>query len=332
MLSKFLNPLAGLIILVFSIVLWLQRDEIRQFLVGEVVVAEPLAVGTNVWPGYEPLYLARNLGYYNDSIRLVEYSSATEVLRAIRNKLIDVAALTLDEVLLLRQSGVDVRIVLVTDISNGGDVIVARPGIESLADLKGRKVGVESTALGAYVLTRALQKVGLTPADVQVVPIEVASHYMAYTDNVMDAVVTFEPVRSQLLRDGAHLVFDSSQIPGEIVDVMVVREEVLAGKEEQIQGLISGWFKALTYLSVNPNDASKRMTGRLNLSPEEVLASYEGLILPDPEGNLDMFDESQALSLIQTAKNLTTIMIEANLLDRSPNVLIAPQFVQDLKR
>jgi NitT/TauT family transport system substrate-binding protein len=332
MLSKFLNPLAGLIILVFSIVLWLQRDEIRQFLVGEVVVAEPLAVGTNVWPGYEPLYLARNLGYYNDSIRLVEYSSATEVLRAIRNKLIDVATLTLDEVLLLRQSGVDVRIVLVTDISNGGDVIVARPGIESLADLKGRKVGVESTALGAYVLTRALQKVGLTPADVQVVPIEVASHYMAYTDNVMDAVVTFEPVRSQLLRDGAHLVFDSSQIPGEIVDVMVVREEVLAGKEEQIQGLISGWFKALTYLSVNPNDASKRMTGRLNLSPEEVLASYEGLILPDPEGNLDMFDESQALSLIQTAKNLTTIMIEANLLDRSPNVLIAPQFVQDLKR
>ena len=332
MLSKFLNPLAGLIILVFSIVLWLQRDEIRQFLVGEVVVAEPLAVGTNVWPGYEPLYLARNLGYYNDSIRLVEYSSATEVLRAIRNKVIDVATLTLDEVLLLRQSGVDVRIVLVTDISNGGDVIVARPGIESLADLKGRKVGVESTALGAYVLTRALQKVGLTPADVQVVPIEVASHYMAYTDNVMDAVVTFEPVRSQLLRDGAHLVFDSSQIPGEIVDVMVVREEVLAGKEEQIQGLISGWFKALTYLSVNPNDASKRMTGRLNLSPEEVLASYEGLILPDPEGNLDMFDESQALSLIQTAKNLTTIMIEANLLDRSPNVLIAPQFVQDLKR
>jgi len=332
MLSKFLNPLAGLIILVFSIVLWLQRDEIRQFLVGEVVVAEPLAVGTNVWPGYEPLYLARNLGYYNDSIRLVEYSSATEVLRAIRNKLIDVATLTLDEVLLLRQSGVDVRIVLVTDISNGGDVIVARPGIESLADLKGRKVGVESTALGAYVLTRALQKVGLTPADVQVVPIEVASHYMAYTDNVMDAVVTFEPVRSQLLRDGAHLVFDSSQIPGEIVDVVVVREEVLAGKEEQIQGLISGWFKALTYLSVNPNDASKRMTGRLNLSPEEVLASYEGLILPDPEGNLDMFDESQALSLIQTAKNLTTIMIEANLLDRSPNVLIAPQFVQDLKR
>jgi NitT/TauT family transport system substrate-binding protein len=332
MLSKFLNPLVGLIILVFSIVLWLQRDEIRQFLGGEVVVAEPLTVGTNVWPGYEPLYLARNLGYYNDSIRLAEYSSATEVLRAIRNKLIDVATLTLDEVLLLRQSGVDVRIVLVTDISNGGDVIVARPGIESLADLKGRKVGVESTALGAYVLTRALQKVGLTPADVQVVPIEVGSHYMAYTDNVMDAVVTFEPVRSQLLRDGAYLVFDSSQIPGEIVDVVVVREEVLAGKEEQIQGLISGWFKALTYLSVNPNEAGKRMAERLNLSPEEALASFEGLILPDPKGNLDMFDESQALSLIQTAKKLTTIMIEANLLDRSPSVLIAPQFVQDLRR
>ncbi len=75
--------------------------------------ARSLSVGTNVWPGYEPLYLARSLGLYGQApIRLVEYASATQVIRAFRNGAIDVAALTLDEVLLLRESRLDARVII----------------------------------------------------------------------------------------------------------------------------------------------------------------------------------------------------------------------------
>ena len=64
----------------------------------------PILLGTNVWPGYEPLYLARSLGYWDDSsVKLVEYSSASQVIRAFRNDAIHIAALTLDEVLLLKE-------------------------------------------------------------------------------------------------------------------------------------------------------------------------------------------------------------------------------------
>jgi len=75
--------------------------------------APPLRIGTNVWPGYEPLYLARELGYLDPrSVHLVEYPSASEVIRAFRNHAIEAAALTFDEVLLLTQDGFKPRVVL----------------------------------------------------------------------------------------------------------------------------------------------------------------------------------------------------------------------------
>jgi NitT/TauT family transport system substrate-binding protein len=137
----------------------------------------PLRVGTNVWPGYEPLYLARDQGYYPpQSVRLVEYTSASEVIRAFRNGAIDAAALTLDEVLLLAETTPDVSVVLALDVSHGADVILAQPALSSLRDFKGRRVGVEATALGAYMLTRAPQTVDLTPTDVRTVSLEVFEH------------------------------------------------------------------------------------------------------------------------------------------------------------
>ena len=85
---------------------------------------------------------------------------------------------------------------MVTDISNGADVILAKPEIQSLKDLKGRRVGVDSTALGAFVITRALGQVGLSPKDIEIVSLGVSEQERAFKQGIVDAVVTFEPVRS----------------------------------------------------------------------------------------------------------------------------------------
>ena len=128
-----------------------------------------IRVGTNVWPGYEPLYLARNLEKWPEKqIKLVEYPSASEVIRAFRNRSIEAASLTLDEVLLLRQDNIPVTVVLVHDISAGGDVIMATPEIKKVTQLRGKKVAVESNALGAFVITRALQINGLNSSDISI--------------------------------------------------------------------------------------------------------------------------------------------------------------------
>ena len=90
-------------------------------------VREPeaaLRIGTNVWIGSEPLYLARELGKLDPaSVQLVEYPSASEVLRAYRNQAIDGMVISLDELFGLAEDGYDPRIILVVDVSNGADVV-----------------------------------------------------------------------------------------------------------------------------------------------------------------------------------------------------------------
>lgn len=255
----------------------------------------PLRVGTNVWVGYEPLYLARDLGYFEGSpVRLVEYASATEVIRAFRNHAIEAAAVTLDEALLLVDSGQQPRVVLVMDISNGADVVLGRAGMQSLADLKGQRVGVENGALGAYVLTRALTLAGMTPEQIQIVSLPIFAHEQAFLRDEVDAVVTFEPVRTRLLQQGAVKLFDSSQLPGEIVDVLVVRRDYLEHETAAVAGLVQNWFRALAYVGAQPEDAATRMARRMGLSAHELLAALQLLQIPDVVQNRRMLQGPHA--------------------------------------
>jgi len=201
--------------------------------------APPLPIGTLVWPGYEPLYLARDLGYFEDrSVRLVEYPSNTEVIRAFRNRAIDGAALTLDEALRVAQGGFGLRVVLVMDISHGGDVILGRPEMHTVRDLAGRRVAVDTGTVAAYVLARALALNGLTFSDVKVVHVDYSEHAAAFRAGRVDAIVNAEPLRSELLASGASLLFDSIAIPGEIVDILAIRSDYLEAHGTNVTWLL----------------------------------------------------------------------------------------------
>src|SRR5689334_13738328 len=234
--------------------------------------ATPLRIGTNVWIGSEPLYLARDLGRLDPStVQLVEYPSASEVLRAFRNEAIDGMVISLDELFGLAVDGLQPRIILVVDVSHGADVVVGRSGIRSMRDLQGKSVAVESGALGAFVLSRALALNGMQASDVNVVHLESNEHPGAFEKGQVDAAVTFDPYRAQLLAAGAKTLFDSTQIPGEIVDLLAVRASVVDRHPTPIQALLSGWFAALDYMKREPADAAQRMGIRQQTSGQQFL-------------------------------------------------------------
>lgn len=261
---------------------------------------EPLRIATNVWPGYEPLYLARSMGEYDDgSVELVEMPSTTEVMRAYQNQLVHGAGITLDEALVLAQNTNDFAILAVMDYSNGADVILGRPGMDSMADLCGKKIGVENTALGAFFLSRALQVSGVPCDTVTPVPMLVDEHEQAYKAGKVDAVVTFEPVRTLLLKNGAVKLFDSSMIPGEIVDVLIVRKEFIRQNPRSVRRLLRGWFAALERIKKQPDAAMASMAARLGITPEETAASYDGLLLPDlPENRRALYGNEPGLKKV----------------------------------
>lgn len=280
--------------------------------------AEPaLRIGSNVWIGGEPLYLARDLGKLDPAhVQLVEYPSASEVMRAYRNQAIDGMVVSLDELFGLAADGLDPRVVLVIDVSHGADAVVGRAGLQTMRDLAGRSVAVEGGALGAYVLSRALALSGLQPGDVKVVHLESNEQPAAFQKGLIDAAVTFDPYRTQLMRAGGRTLFDSTSIPGEIVDLIAVRKSVLAERAPAVAALLTGWFGAIDFMHADPREAARRMGIRQQTSAEQFLEAQRGLHVPSRAENLAMLGGDPP-ALAASGRRLMTLMLESRLL-RAP--------------
>ena len=279
---------------------------------------KPIRVGANAWPGYEPMFLARSLGYYKEhQIQLIDFPSTTEANRAYRNGLIDVVALTADESLsiMANQPGQHC-IVMVCDFSNGADAILAKPEIKTMQDLKGRRIGVETTAIGAYVLARALDESRLSSSEVQIIPMPLLEQETALNSGEVDAVVTYEPHSSRLLAAGARKLFDSKQIYGEVVDVLLTRRNLSPSQSRQLTALLSGWFRALEYLHKNRLDAAERMALREGVKPQQFLNSLEGLELIDRTTNLRLLGKSTN-NLSLTLQRLAEVMLKHKIVSQS---------------
>lgn len=282
---------------------------------------EPFRVGTNIWPGYELLYLARELEHFADSnIKLIELPNATDVIQALRNEVLEAATLTLDEALTILQDDHRLQVILVMDFSRGGDALLAIPDIKALEDLRGRRIGVENTAVGAILLDAALGQARLSLNDVELVSMTVDRHVDAYESGSLDAVVTFEPSRSKILALGATSLFDSTSIPDRIVDVLVVRPAVAEQHEDSLRLLLSGYFMALQYMQTNPQEAAQLLSQRIGLRPDEILKIYQGLHQPKLRENYELLGINKIGKLQRSVESLVELMLAREMLYRNPDI------------
>jgi NitT/TauT family transport system substrate-binding protein len=269
---------------------------------------EPLRVSSSPWPGYEPLYLARDLGYLNPKqVNLFELPSADINMESFRNRSADLSTLTLDEALELMHDGVKLRIVLVMDVSNGADAVLARPEIRSLPDLKGKRIATSNIPLGFYMLNRMLDAAGLSRSDVEVFPMSESKHEQAYREGKVDAVVTMEPYSTNIAKLGAKRLFDSGNIPNEIVDLMMVHEDVYQARREELCGLVRQWFRALDHVRTQPREAAQRISRRLKVQEAEYHAMVAGLAFPSRADNVRMLGGEKP-ALLDTAHKLMAVM------------------------
>lgn len=275
--------------------------------------AKPLLVGTNVWPGYVPGYIARDKGLYgNDLIQLQQYGSATEVMEDFRNNKIQVAALTIDEALELSQNGIPIKIILVTNISNGADVIIAKPGIASVKDLAGRRVGFEGGALGRYMLARALEINGMKPDAVRPVDIIVDKSVDAFQHDRIDAVVTFEPYRGQLLALGGVEIFSSRAIPNEVIDVLVIRADYAEANPKTLRALLKGWLEAATLIQTEQQALAQELAWYLKIPSTEVPAAFEGLVIPNAKLNHALLGGREPMLMRTNSKIMSFMQAQYN--------------------
>lgn len=290
----------------------------------------PIRIGISPWPAYEILFLASVLGYYDDArIQIVDYVLQQDVARAYAAGSIDLVANNMLDALFVTAHGSQGRTILALDISQGGDVIVAKPSVQSMRDLKGKTVGMEKIALEVHVLERALELAGLASADVKVVPLQFDYQEEAFAKGEVDAIVTYEPIRSKLLALGGRVIFSSREIPWEIADVLIAHPEILENRREDLQKLVNGWFRGLAYLRDHPRETARILAPREGISPEQFLKSLDGIILPDLAQNRTMLGGHHP-SLAEPMRRTVNLMSKSGQIQipLEPAALFDDRFVQ----
>ena len=296
---------------------------------GGCAPARPLSVASHVWPGYEFMFLARDEGWLDTwQVRLVETASATASLDALLRHDVVAAALTLDEVLRARDQGLPLTIVLVFDVSLGADVVVARPSISTLDDLRGARIGVEEDALGGVMLEHLLQQAGLAKHEVIRVPLRIDQHVDAWLRGSVDALITYEPVTSALLAENGHRLFDSRRIPETIFDVLAVHHDWLEVHRKALAHLIAVHFRGLHALQRNPGDTAFRLARRLGLPGQEVMSTFRGLSLPGIDANHAYLDPRDS-RLLDAARRVSELMHQSGQLRQPASLdgLTTPRFL-----
>lgn len=267
---------------------------------------DPLTFATNHWLGYEPLYVAKDIGIVDESqLKIFTLTSTTEVFRALSHGAVDGAALTMDEALILANEGLSLRIVGVADISNGADAVLLSNRHAPDATLEGMRIGYEGNVLGAYMVARMLEKKGLSLLDVALIEAAPHEHAELLAEGSVDAVVTYEPFVTRLKND-THTIFTSKDIPGEIVDVLVVPEQY--HKPAHISHLLDVWQQGVDNILADNQQVLSDVARRHQLPLEDVRLALNDIAFPNTgsEHQLAMFVDSEQLT--RTARRVWQVM------------------------
>ncbi|MBL4869148.1 MAG: ABC transporter substrate-binding protein [Pseudomonadales bacterium] len=278
--------------------------------------SEPIRIGINPWPGYEFMFLAGHKGFFKRvglDIELVQLGSLSDAQRAYINGKTDGMATTIIEAVQSSPlGGAPLKVVLIPDYSNGGDVIVANKSVGDMKSLKGKKVGCEVSSLGIYILQRALSRAGLTLQDVEVVNVEQFQGEKYMLEGIIDAFVSYPPVSVKILNHNQyHTVFTSAEIPNEIIDTISLSETIIKANPDLVPKLHLAWQLALDYYKTNPTDAIAIMAKREGIAPDEFAGVLSDLVILDNAEQIKIFSDPDKLQTAAKSVCETLVHVES---------------------
>jgi NitT/TauT family transport system substrate-binding protein len=264
--------------------------------------AAPLTVGYSDWPGWVAWQVAIDKGWLKEAgvdvtFQWFDYSASMDAFAAGK---IDSVVMTNGDTLVTGAGGGKGVMVMLTDYSNGNDMIVGKPGIKSLKDLKGKKVGIEVGLVEHLLLLHGLQANGLTEKDVTLVNAKTNETPQVLASGQVDAIGAWQPVSGQAMKSlpGSRPVYTSAQAPGLIYDVLTVSPSSLASRKAEWVKLIKVWDRVVHYIDdpKTQDDAVKIMSARVGLTPEAYKPLLKGTKLLDLTAGNKVFKKGDGLT------------------------------------
>jgi NitT/TauT family transport system substrate-binding protein len=264
--------------------------------------AAPLTVGYSDWPGWVAWQVAIDKGWLKDAgvdvtFQWFDYSASMDAFAAGK---IDSVLMTNGDTLVTGAGGGKGVMVMLTDYSNGNDMIVGKPGIKSLKDLKGKKVGIEVGLVEHLLLLHGLQANGMKEKDVTLVNSKTNETPQVLASGQVDAIGAWQPVSGQAMKSlpGSRPIYTSAQAPGLIYDVLTVSPSSLASRKADWVKLIKVWDRVVHYIDdpKTQDDAVKIMSARVGLTPEAYKPLLKGTKLLDLAAGNKVFKKGDGLA------------------------------------
>ena len=235
--------------------------------------AEPLRIGYSDWPGWVAWQVAIDKGWLKEvgveaKFEWFDYSASMDAFSAGK---LDAVTCTNGDALVMGGNGAKNVMILLTDYSNGNDMIVGKPGVKSLADLKGKKVGLEVGLVEHLLLIDGLQKAGIKESDVTLVNAKTNETPQVLASGDVAAIGAWQPIAGQAMRGaaGARPLYTSADRPGLIYDVVTVTPASLASRRADWIKLVGLWDRVVDYIE-NPKtqaDAVAIMAAKVGIEP-----------------------------------------------------------------
>ena len=244
--------------------------------------AEALKIAYSDWPGYVAWQVAIEKGWFKEAgvdvkFDWFDYGASMEAYGAGK---MDAVMVTNGDALVTSSGGAKNVMMLVLDYSNGNDMIVAKPGIKSLKDLKGKKIGLETGFVEHLMLLNALEKAGLKESDITIVNTKTNETPQALASGDLAAIAAWQPSSGEAMKrvPGAKAIYTSAQAPGLIYDVLAVTPASLSSRKADWAKVATVWGRVVAYVN-DPKtqpDAVKIMSARVGLTPKEYLPLLKG--------------------------------------------------------
>lgn len=316
------------------------------FLLGVVLFVscskkkEPLKIGYSDWPGWIAWDIGIQKGWFKEEGVDVEFSWFEYVasMDAFAAKQIDAVTMTNGDALVTGATGASNVIVLVSDYSNGNDMVVAVPGIDSLAQLKGKKIGIEIGFVEHLLLLEGLKKAGLSESDVEL--INVPTHQTAQTlaSGQVDAIAAWQPNSGEALKavPGSKPIYTSANVPGLIYDCLAVSPTSLSTRRGDWQKVVKVWYRIVDFIKdpKNEQEVLKIMSSRAGVTPQEYAVFMKGVQFLSLDESKKVFEKGESYTSIYGSSKIVDQFNIANKVYSEPQEVDAyfdPSITMNLK-
>jgi len=244
--------------------------------------AAPIKIGYSDWPGYTVMEIAKQKGWFKDAgldVEMIwfEYSPSIDAFAAVK---IDADMIVAGDDMVTGATGAKSKIVCLVDYSEGSDMIVGGPGVGSIKDLKGKKIGVELTLVEHELLLQALKVNGMTQSDVTLVGTATDKTPQTLASGQVSAIGAWYPISGQALKQvpGSKKLFTSADARGLIFDVIAVNPASYAAHRKEWAKITAIYYKCVNYLMdpATRDDAIKIMAAKVGADPADYAKNVPG--------------------------------------------------------